>query len=139
MKEPIVSFSKWRKWAYRARLKDQYDVPEDFGILGVYLLAISSPKIDVTDQIPHEIIYIGMSSHVTKRLDRSHKAVRAYRADSGDDYAEHLLYAEWLSEWTNRGSKSVLNVHLAYMHFVERKLIWLYASKYNQIPKYNAL
>ena len=75
MDEPVVRFSKWKKWIYRDRLSEEFDVPDDYGLLGVYLLAAPLPSDQELYHLAPEVIYIGMSSHVTKRLDKNHVTV----------------------------------------------------------------
>ena len=138
MKVPEVNFSTWEKWQCRERLSEEFDVPEDFGLLGVYLLASPQPSDQELHHLAHEVIYIGMSGHVTKRLDKSHKTVRRYRLESGDDGAENLYFSLWPSEWSNWHQNS--NIHqtrLAYIRYIERKLIWEYANKYGELPRLN--
>ena len=138
MEEPEVDFSKWRKFKNRDRLSEDFDVPDDFGLLGVYLLASPLPSDQELHHLAGEVIYIGMSSHVTKRLDRSHKAVRQYRDEIGDDSVENLYYSEWSSPWSNWDQKSTIGqAQLAYIHYVERKLLWEYAKKHGGLPRFN--
>ena len=136
--DPIVQFSKWKKFDLRDRLREEPDVPHYFGILGVYLLASPRPKGQKLYYLAPEVIYIGMSSNTTARLDRSHKTVRSYRADSGDKGLENLYYSEWQSEWANSQQETDIGrAVLAAIRYTERRLIWEYAKKHHRIPKYN--
>ena len=138
MDEPKVYFSEWRKWIYRDRLSDDFDVPDDFGILGIYLLAAPLPSQDEPRHLAPEVIYIGLSSHVTRRLDKSHEVVQQYRKESGDNEAVNLFYSEWLSPWSNWDQNTNIGKsQLAYIQYIERKLIWDYAKKYHELPKFN--
>ena len=138
MDEPKVYFSKWRKWIYRDRVSDNFDVPDNFGILGIYLLAAPLPSQNEILHLAPEVVYIGMSSHVTRRLDKSHKAVQQYQKDSGDNEAANLYYSEWLSPWSNFDENTDIGKsRLAYIQYIERKLIWDFAKKYQRLPKSN--
>ena len=139
MDEPIVHFSEWKKWIYRDRLSEEFDVPNDYGLLGVYLLAAPLPSDQELYHLAPEVIYIGMSSHVTKRLDKSHKAVRQYRDKFGDTRIENLYYTEWLSPWSNWDqNRNIGQAQLAFIHYIERKLIWEYAKKHHGLPRLNS-
>lgn len=139
MKEPELQFSKWRKWKYRDRLSDEFEVPEYFGLLGIYLLATPLPSLQTPSHLEPEVIYIGMSSHVTSRLDKSHKVVCQYRKEYRDKNAENLFYSEWLSPWSNlHHNTDIGKSQMAYIYYIERKLIWEYAKKYNKLPKFNS-
>ena len=138
MKALEVNFSTWTKWQFRERLSEEFDVPEDFGILSVYLLASPQPSDQKPHHLANEVFYIGMSSHVTSRLDKSHKAVCQYRLKSGDDAVENLYFSLWSSDWSNSHQNN--NTHktrLAYIQYVERKLIWEYANRYGELPSLN--
>jgi hypothetical protein len=138
MDEPEVCFSKWRKYIYRDRLSEESDVPDDYGLLGVYLLASPLPSDQELYHLAPEVIYIGTSSHVTKRLDKSHKAVCQYKDEFGDNSIENLYYSEWLSPWSNWDQNSNIGqAQLAFIHYTERKLIWEYAQKHHRLPRFN--
>lgn len=82
-----LSFNRWTHWDSRLRLSKDVDVPVDFGIHGVYLIA----KFDQApedrkfhpNELPKEIIYIGKSSHVDSRLEKSHPVIKRYKEQSG--------------------------------------------------------
>jgi len=139
MKEPKVEFSIWKKLKNRDRLRDDFDVPEDFGLMGVYLLASPFPSDHGLHHLAGEVVYIGMSGHVTKRLDQSHEAVRKYRDETGDVSVENLYFSEWISPLSKQYRNGDNKPQLAYFHYIERKLIWEYAKKHNRLPKYNGL
>jgi hypothetical protein len=138
MDEPEVYFSNWNKWKYRERLADDFDTPDDFGLLGVYLLAAQLPADQELHHLAPEVIYIGMSTHVTKRLDKTHKAVCEYRHEFGDSKGEKLYYSDWLSPWSNWNQDDNLGqAQVAFIHYIERKLIWEYAKKHHALPRFN--
>jgi len=138
MEDPEVCFSKWKKFIQREQLGGGNDVPDDFGLLGVYLLASLLPSDEKPHHLAPDVIYIGMSSHVTRRLDRSHHAVRQYKDDSGDNYLDKLYYSDWMSQWDNRKPNSDIGrAQLAFIYYIERKLIWEYAKKHQRLPMCN--
>src|SRR5207248_3279754 len=102
---PKAAFSDWHSWRFRQRTTEQFDVPEDFGILGIYLLACSTdgpPPSSATERhlLPN-VIYIGMSGHVMRRLERGHRAVNRYRTQLKDASGKNLYFCQWNSDWNN--------------------------------------
>jgi len=140
MNVPEVYFSDWRKFQYRDRISEEMDIPASYGLMGVYLLAspLPLPSDKSIYHLAPEIIYIGMSSHVTNRLDRSHNAVIKYKNESGDANVDMLCYSEWLSPWSNMDINSNAHkVRATFIHYIERKLIWEFANQHGLLPKYN--
>ena len=132
-----MHFSKWCKWENRDRLNDDqnFEIPEDFGLLGIYLLAISPNLYEKVNHSSKEIVYIGMSTNVLKRLDKSHKAVKKIKTDYG---LQNLYYAEHNTGHANTNLENDEGrVNLALLHYLERKLIWEYADKNKKLPEYN--
>ena len=79
-----------------------------------------------------------MSIHVTKRLDKSHEAVCQYQDEFGDNRIDKLYYSEWLSPWSKWDQNSNIGqAQLAFIHYIERKLIWEYAKKHHRLPRFN--
>ncbi|MCE4546498.1 MULTISPECIES: hypothetical protein [unclassified Caballeronia] len=81
---PDLPFSPWRAWNLRDRPSADFDVPREFGIFGLCLLADghgdSSCKRPSTGRhLCPKVIYIGMSQHVDRRLKEAHHPVKAYR------------------------------------------------------------
>jgi hypothetical protein len=138
MDEPEVRLSEWRAWMARNRLGDDFDIPDEFGLLGIYVLATPSPSQEEHKHLAPEVIYIGMSSHVTRRMDKTHEAVKRYGQETGDTAGLYLFYSEWLSPWSNLNRNTDMGKsQLAYLQYVERKSIWEYARLYERLPKYN--
>jgi hypothetical protein len=138
MYEPEMRLSKWRAWIARDRLGDDFDVPHYFGLLGIYILATPSPSQEEPKHLAPEVIYIGMSGHVTRRTDKTHNAVKRYGTETGDADGLHLFYSEWLSPWSNlQLNTNIGRSRFAYIQYIERKLIWEYAERYERLPKYN--
>lgn len=135
-----IGFDPWRPWAHRDRPSQDYEVPESFGIFGIYLIAeFQNPpkKLEIdTSSLPKEVIYIGMSSHVDRRLEKSHSAVRKYRSETGDEQCRNLWYARAYSEWSN-GYAEGARIASAYIAYYERALILEYTRANQQLPKYN--
>ena len=136
-------FDPWRRWRLRERLSDELDVPREFGILGLYLLATS--EVCVSNHahsdllhINSNVIYIGMSKHVTQRLEKHHGAVHRYRQETDDTTAEYLMYSQWMSPWTTyRVADPKSSRYFAYVRYLERKLIWEYARDFDRLPRFN--
>ncbi len=138
MDEPKVCFSKWRKYILRDRLSEESDVPKDYGLLGVYLLAPPFPSDNGLYHLSPEVICIRMSRLITQRLEKYHKAISKYKKESRDFSLKNLYYTEWLSPWSNWNQYDDSGqVKLAFIHFTERKLIWEYAKRHHRLPKYN--
>jgi hypothetical protein len=138
LSDPEIQFSKWKNFKLRDRLSEERDVPPDFGILGVYLLTSPLPRNRKLCHLSPEVIYIGMSNNITGRLDKSHHAVRRYKAESGDKSLDNLYYSEWPSDWSNwHQDTDIGKARLAFIKYTERRLIWEYAKKYHRLPRYN--
>lgn len=138
IKEPNIIFSKWRRWSHRHCLTEDFDVPRDFGILGIYLFASPEPTDSIKRHILSNVIYIGMSTHITRRLDKRHKAIRQYQEIFNDPGEQQLYFCEWQSPWTNWDIKKESGAEqLAFVRYIERKLIWEYAKKFHRLPIFN--
>lgn len=140
---PHLRFDPWKRWTGRDRPSQEFDVPESFGILGLYVLAVShegppagQPAFS-SEELPEAIVYVGMSTHVDRRLELAHKAVSRYREDSSDLNCANLWCARWYSDWSNSPGSSDIVVQLATIAVYERALIHAYASKYGRLPKFN--
>lgn len=135
-----ISFDDWKPWDLRLKLSEEFDVPEEFGIYGIYLVAEfeTAPEVrKITPiSIPEEVIYIGMSSHVDRRLEKSHSAIRKYMEESGDSNCEKLWFGRAQSSWTNSQLEGQA-VATAYMAYYERALILEYTRSYGKFPRFN--
>jgi hypothetical protein len=89
--------------------------------------------------LPKEIFYIGMSSHVDGRLEKHHKAVAQYKMNAGPGGHQKLWFSTWDAAWTNSwprtSPKSI--VEAATLAFAERGLILAYALKHGCRPAMN--
>jgi hypothetical protein len=116
----------------------------EFGILGLYLLAEADVKPSSghalkAGELPEEVVYIGMSRHIDRRLEKTHHAVTRYTKSENAELSR-LWFATWQSEWTNFGLKRKGGlVGLATLALYERALILLYAKKYGRLPKLNRM
>lgn len=141
---PPIEFPGWKRWANRELPSRNFDVPAGFGLLGIYLLATS----DVDDKsatgtdryLDEAVIYIGMSAHIEQRLERSHKAVNAYKQQSGDLAAQDLRFTVWHSGAT-RGAyeRKAPVVEAATIAVYERVLLLKYAEEFGRLPRFNGL
>ena len=143
--EPDVDFSRWREWRYRDRLFDEYTVPPDFGLLGVYLFAAFEPSEQPTlnpmgAHLDEHVVYIGMSTHVTRRNDKFHNAIRRFKDDLHKTPTAVLWYTDWESPWSNGELSRVGGeAKRAYILYIERKLIWEFTKAFNRLPKLNRM
>ena len=142
---PEISFDAWKKWRDRDRPSAELDgVPSHFGLMGLYLLAtaeVDEPS-DASAQLVHlhpAVIYIGMSAHVDRRLERWHGAVGAYRRDTGDRMCRHLRYALWQSGWTNSRQREEFPVAWATVALYERALLLSFARAHGRLPLLNRM
>lgn len=148
MKEPNIAFTNWKPWSTRSRLSDCLDVPPDFDFGGLYLLAHFKDSEDVAhnsmaSHLLPEVIYIGMSKRLTGRTQNHEKVARQYKSDATflDRKCERLYFAHcelgfgWHSWDLSHGN--LARVKLAFVQYVERKLIWEYAKKFNRLPSLN--
>lgn len=140
---PRIIFGEWRKWRTRFRPSQDMDVPTNFGILGLYLLAAHETEI-APDESPEErhlnerVVYIGLSAHVEQRLERTHHAVAKYREDFADTKWTNLWFTVWHSDWNNREhDTSRKTVALASIALYERALLLAYAKKHGRLPALN--
>ena len=135
---PQFTFSQWERWRSRPRPSQVFDVPAEFGIRGLYLLANSeSAPIaeDYADEkyLHPQVIYIGESSHVDQRLERTHNAVRRYREANGDANCDKLWFSVWRSQWTN-WDRALAGASLA---LYERALLLAYVKRHEKYPALN--
>jgi len=138
-----VRFNSWYRWSLRPRPSQEFDVPVNFGILGLYVLGTGEDKPGAGlapsgSDLPADIVYIGSSAHVDRRLERWHDAVARYKREFGDDRCSRLWISIWYSDWTNswegtgRGVVAQTRL-LAY----ERALIHAYAVQNGRLPALN--
>ncbi len=141
---PTIVFSEWQRWRARSRPSQEFDVPADFGILGLYVLAAADSTL--VEQPAEErylqasVLYIGMSTHVEQRLASTHKAVSTYRTEFNDQECSKLWFASWHSDWNNRELRKPHGaVALATIALYERFLLLSYARKHGRLPHLNRM
>jgi hypothetical protein len=146
-----IKFCPWRHWSLRDTTKPDlpWDPPRNYDHGGVYLLAHfpkMPPSGDEWSDVKHlsdDVIYIGMSTRITGRLEgENHSNVRKnYRAKFGDRSLARLYFSNWFSDWNSDELRRVGigKAKTAYLHFVERKLIWEYAYKFERLPILNSV
>ena len=144
IQEPSIHFSDWQPWGMRERVAHTIEVPKHFGVLGIHLLAVQKdpPKggsgVSEHRHLDQKVIYIGMSRHVTQRLERHHSVVGRYRSESHDPSAKHLSFANWQSPWSSYSpADPAMQVPLAYVRYVERKLLWEFVKCFSRLPTFN--
>ena len=142
---PTLSFSRWVPWRHRLHIADELDVPTEFGILGIYLLASwpDAPPATPPDpkDLPSEIIYVGMSKHIDRRIEKPHAAVLRYVLDCEDNACERLYFSTWRSEWSSWSGRMSADpsapIKRARLHLYEQALIVRYAQTNGRLPKFN--
>jgi hypothetical protein len=141
---PAIEFPQWKRWANRERPSLDFDVPVGFGLLGIYMLATSEVDIGsspaAAKYLDEAVIYIGMSDHVERRLERSHDAVTEYKKQSGDLAAGNLRFTIWHSG-ASKGpyERKGPVVAAATIAVYERVLLLEYAKKFGRLPRFNRL
>ncbi|MDW1848885.1 hypothetical protein R7E49_24195, partial [Vibrio sp. Vb2110] len=132
-------FGDWKPWSSLSNSWKHQDIPQQFGIYGVYLLATFDSEEKVKpfspENMPSDIIYIGMSSHIDRRLSSSHKAIKRYRKISGDRALEKLWVIKADSKWNNSRDKIEGQAYVAYW---ERLLLLNYVRAYKTFPLLNS-
>ena len=134
-------FGNWQKW-YDATNNDwkRDDVPEGFGIFGVYLFANLEPdeieKPFETANMPRSILYIGMSSHIDQRLSSTHQAIEKYLKLEGKNSLEKLYVMKGYTTLTNNIQSRVEGQ--AYTAYWERLLLLNYVKAYKEFPILNS-
>ena len=99
-----------------------------------------SPPIatDPYKQLQAHVLYIGKSTQVEQRLERTHKAVAKYRVQFDDKHCEKLWFSTWHSDWTSMESDGRRKaVNLASMAYYERAVILAYVRKHGRLPVLN--
>ncbi len=141
---PPLLFTEWHRWIARSRPSQNLDVPPEFGILGLYLLARSDaeafPAELGTDErhLHSQVVYIGMSTHVEQRLERTHAGVRRYREHFEDSRCKNLWFSVWHSDISNwHLEKPAGVVARATIALYERALLLAYAKKHGRLPLLN--
>lgn len=137
---PQIEFGEWQNWHSRPRPSRDLDVPANFGIFGLYIFARFESQPDATavseaKYLQEEVIYIGMSSHVDQRLEKSHRAASRYRESFSDPQGKNLWFSVWSSPWTNGDRNRV--IAQASIACYERALILGYVHQHKQFPLLN--
>jgi hypothetical protein len=137
-----VFFSNWTSWHSRERLDALDDVPHDFGISGLYLLArFETPEDSKSRCEPFHlnpnIIYIGVSRSTIHRLGRNHGTVARYKSTFSDVTLSNLYCSVWQSEISNYEIQRGNAIARSFLLYVERKLIWEYTCTFDRLPRLN--
>src|SRR5205807_6869406 len=111
-------------------------------LLGLYLLAAADQDPNVGDTkkeyLKSEVVYIGMSTNVDQRLERTHKAVARYCRNYTDPGGQRLWFSLWQPGWTNRERSSARRaVRLASIALYERVLLLAFATEHGFLPVLN--
>lgn len=146
LKEPNISFPRWKPWSSRPRLSDCFDVPSGFDFAGLYLFAFfpsgeHSSLDEPASHLQSEVIYIGMSKRLIGRTQSHEKITRLYRGRFQDPQCKFLYFAHcefghgWFSGDLSHGEYAA--VKMAFVQYAERKLIWEYAERFKRLPVLN--
>jgi hypothetical protein len=144
--EPTLTFSGWRAWALRGDTRREFDVPQEYDLPGIYLFAHSksgAPKEGKAIYASPAVIYIGVSKQTTIRMQGgNHRtAVKAYREKFGDPTCKQLyfacgtldaLWSNWSLDNTDDGKAK-----MAYLLYLERKVIWEHVKQTGRLPRLN--
>ncbi|WP_429406996.1 hypothetical protein [Paraburkholderia sp. MM5482-R1] len=141
---PDMRFSAWTPWRHRQRLAEEFDVPLEFGLYGIYLLATDDvdhlTSNDSDDRHLHPaVMYVGMSTHVDRRIDRHHQAVVDYATSTGDVRKAKLRYSMWQSDWNTYGDEKQRTYAKALVALCERALLFSYVEAYGRLPVLNRM
>lgn len=141
---PDFRFNQWQRYVDRPRISSDPEVPLDFGLYGLYLIARSNVDLNETARtapkyLQSEVIYIGMSSNVERRLELPHAAVKRHRREYVDPNDSQL----WVSIWhagdsefsASRRQNYVANASLA---LYERIVILAYIREFGRPPQFNS-
>lgn len=139
--QPPIAFGNWVAWSARERPSDCSDVPENFGVFGLYLLGhfpIAAPPAAAW-HLSQGVIYVGSSFNVVRRLSRTHEAVRRYRNHFSDSACALLYCAIWNSPWSAFSTHQAKKSHAEFtsLRLLERKLILEYVQQFGHLPALN--
>jgi hypothetical protein len=135
MPDPAVRFTPWTRWADRAAIQNSH-------LPGVYLLGRFAAAPRQVDPQAAEVVYIGEvhDNSLLSRWQQFHRAAfegkpghaggLAYGGLIADDGAD-LYVAAFVPEGLTRAMRAL------YIRYVERKLVWEYASRWGAPPLCN--
>lgn len=145
--EPKLHFSSWKEWSFRemTRRDDFFDVPKSFDVPAVYLFAYFKSKKQMKDNnselryLNPSVIYIGQSTRIIHRLEDHEKVTKEYIRKYKDTACKYLYHSISYPEWHPLAAKDaeVGIVRKAWLHYIERKMIWEYAKLHSKIPSLN--
>ena len=93
---------------------------------------------DTVRHLQPQVVYIGMSTHVERRLERNHAGVARYRKHFEDPKCKNLWVSIWHSDTTNWDlGKPAGVVGCATIALYERALLLAYALKHLRLPVLN--
>ena len=137
---PTIKFSPWYRWEQR------HDFLE-MGRRGVYIIAHSksAPRLAVPWLSP-KVIYIGETHggmmNLRKRLGKFHRAAQKGKGNhaGGRSYHREKFDPEFPNIYFSVIPCALQDQKLstAWIYYVERKLIWEYASKHRELPICNS-
>jgi hypothetical protein len=135
-KEPTIAFTPWTAWPDRNLLKNAH-------LPGVYLLALFDgvPPRDA-DPLSHDLVYIGATAEgsLMHRWQQFHRAafegkpghsggLLFHEIYGGDpEYASRLYVSAFVPEGLSREMRTL------FILYVERKLLWDWARKWEGLP-----
>ena len=144
--EPAITFTGWQPWALRSDTRREFDVPRDYDIPGIYLFAhfqSGPPEEGKLIYASPAVIYIGVSKQTTIRMQGgNHRtAVKEYREKFDDAACKQLYFACGTLDvlWSNGslGNTDDGKAKMAYLFYLERKIIWEHVKQTGKLPALN--
>jgi hypothetical protein len=136
IKEPPITFTPWTAWPDRKLVKNAH-------LPGVYLLALfdDAPPRNA-DSISRELVYIGATADnsLMHRWQQFHRAAFEGKPGHSGGLTFHEIYGDE-SEYTSRLYISAFvpeglsrELRTLFILYVERKLLWEYARRWEAPP-----
>ncbi|REG59650.1 hypothetical protein B0G80_2415 [Paraburkholderia sp. BL6669N2] len=84
-------------------------------------------------------MYVGMSTHGHRRIDRHHKAIVNYVTSTDDVRKVKPRYSMWQSDWNIYDAEKKRFYAKALVALCERALLFSYVEAYGQWPMLNRM
>ena len=142
---PDIVFHPWHRWKDRRLLLDepfQHEIEHADTVRygAVYLFGHFTGdelKEKPVSWTAEGVIYIGFTQNVRNRPIRGHNKIPDYKKKFSDPYLRHLFVSLFdVAKW---GMWDRLTPpQMAFLKYVERKVIWEYADKWGDLPALNS-
>jgi hypothetical protein len=144
---PDAVFSEWEHWASRDTTKKSLydDTPKWFDVPGVYCLAHFTRKSQMREQprdrihLNSRVIYIGQSRRIVHRMEYHETVKKSYIDKYADNTCKYLYFTIAHPEWHpySPDNRNIVQVRNAWLHYMERRLMWEYGSVHGRLPDFN--